>query len=355
MKYLITGGAGFIGSAVIRRILAGGVDHVVNVDKLTYASNLENIPGQSSNPNYRFEQADICDAARIAQILATHQPDAIMHLAAESHVDRSIDGPESFVVTNIVGTYRLLTAALDYFETLAPARKETFRFHHVSTDEVFGSLGPDEAAFSNASPYHPSSPYSASKASADHLAQAWHHTYGLPVVRSNCSNNYGPYQFPEKLIPLAILNALAGEPVAVYGQGENVRDWLFVDDHAQALMTIIAEGRVGQTYLVGGQAERRNIDVVKMICRIMDELCPNAALGSHESLITFVTDRPGHDLRYAIDFSMTQSELGWSPQTKLENGLRQTVKWYLDNKLWWQAIRSERDAGRRLGLKGIKF
>ncbi|MDP6644929.1 MAG: dTDP-glucose 4,6-dehydratase [Rhodospirillales bacterium] len=352
MKYLITGGAGFIGSAVIRHILEHGGDRIVNVDKLTYASNLANIPGQSACSNYQFEQADICDAEHMADILNTHQPDAIMHLAAESHVDRSIDGPENFIETNIVGTYRLLTAALDYFETLASDRKDRFRFHHISTDEVFGSLQPDDPAFSLASPYDPRSPYSASKASADHLVMAWFHTFGLPVVLSNCSNNYGPYQFPEKLIPLTILNALEGAPLPVYGRGENIRDWLYVEDHARALLTIIEQGRIGHTYLVGGDGERRNIDTVKTICQIMDELCPNSASLPHQSLITFVEDRPGHDLRYGIDFSGINSELGWSPQVSLEDGLRRTVAWYLDNKSWWQAIRDGQYGGARLGLKG---
>jgi len=346
MKLIVTGGAGFIGSAVVRRAIAEGLQ-VVNLDALTYSASLDNVASVSTHPDYAFEHADICDAAAVAAIFERHQPDAIMHLAAESHNDRAIDGPIDFVRTNVLGTAVLLEAARRYWMGLPAVRRESFRFHHVSTDEVFGALGED-GAFSEATPYDPNSPYSASKAGADHLVRAWGRTFGLPVVITNCANNYGPFQFPEKLIPLMILNALEGKPLPVYGKGENVRDWIHVDDHAAGLITVATRGRPGQTYLLGGNAERRNIDVVQTICSVMDRLVPGGA--PHARLITYVTDRPGHDFRYAIDCSRIDRELGWRPRETFETGLEKTVRWYLENREWWQAIRSGSYRGERLGL-----
>ncbi|OSQ43871.1 dTDP-glucose 4,6-dehydratase [Marivita geojedonensis] len=345
MKLLVTGGAGFIGSAVVRQAIGQGHE-VVNLDALTYAACLENVAPVVDHPGYSFVQGDIRDAALLETVFAEHQPDAVMHLAAESHVDRSIDGPGAFIDTNVVGTYTLLQAARRYWE--AQGKPEGFRFHHISTDEVFGSLGA-EGQFTEETPYDPRSPYSASKAASDHLVRAWHHTYGLPVVLSNCSNNYGPYHFPEKLIPVVILNALAGKPIPVYGAGENVRDWLFVEDHADALLTVVTKGQVGRSYNIGGENEARNIDLVRMICALMDEMVPDGA--PHDRLITFVTDRPGHDLRYAIDPRRMRGELGWRPSVTLEEGLRRTVRWYLDNRDWWQALQDREGVGQRLGVK----
>lgn len=350
MKILITGGAGFIGSAVVREAVSAGHE-VVNLDKLTYAANLESLTSVVDATGYSFEKADICDGAAVRAILETHQPDAIMHLAAESHVDRSIDGPAAFIQTNIVGTYHLLEASLEYFQGLSQDRRRDFKFHHVSTDEVFGSLGEDDPAFTAETPYRPRSPYSASKAASDHLALSWLHTYGLPVVLSNCSNNYGPYQFPEKLIPLMIIRGHNREPLPVYGNGENIRDWLHVDDHARALLLILEKGRTGETYLVGGDAEYRNIDVVRAICGALDELNGGAA---HAGLITMVDDRPGHDWRYSIDTSAIRDGLGWQPFISFEEGLRSTVEWYLANSGWWEPLLKDRYDGGRLGLDGFK-
>jgi len=347
MKILVTGGAGFIGSAVVRRAVADGLS-VVNVDKLTYAANLANLDSVADSPAYAFEQADICDAGAMARILAAHQPDAVMHLAAESHVDRSIDGPAAFIETNITGTYVLLEAVRAYWRALPQPRRDAFRLHHISTDEVYGTLGPT-GLFTETTPYAPNSPYSASKAASDHLVRAWGETYGLPVLVTNCSNNYGPFHFPEKLIPVTILNALAGKPLPVYGAGENVRDWLYVEDHAVALLTVLRRGRVGETYNIGGNNEARNIDIVRAICAILDDLRPAGA--PHDRLIAFVTDRPGHDFRYAIDASKITAELGWRPSVTLEEGLRRTVVWYLENEPWWRALQSRAGVGERLGLK----
>ena len=342
MKYLITGGAGFIGSAVIRNIIKSTTDSVINVDKLTYAGNLRSLASIESNSRYTFELVDICDPTELMRVFDTHQPDVVMHLAAESHVDRSIDGPAAFIETNIVGTYKLLEVSRDYWKSLPEARKHAFRFHHISTDEVFGDLNGTDDLFTEKTAYAPSSPYSASKASSDHLVRAWHRTYGLPVIVTNCSNNYGPYHFPEKLIPLMILNALGGKPLPVYGKGNQVRDWLYVEDHARALYKVVTEGKIGETYNIGGHNEKQNIEVVKTICSILEELAPikNSKLNiqNYESLITFVKDRPGHDLRYAIDASKIERELGWKPEETFESGLRKTVQWYLDNKDWWQAV-----------------
>ena len=347
MKVLVTGGAGFIGSAVVR-LLAGELDvQVVTVDALTYAGNLASLVPVADRPNHRFVQADIRNSKSIADLFEAEQPDAVMHLAAESHVDRSIDGPAAFVNTNIVGTYTLLEATRAYWSSLSPARKEAFRFHHVSTDEVYGALGP-KGLFTEMTPYQPNSPYSASKAASDHLVRAWHHTYGLPVVTSNCSNNYGPYHFPEKLIPLVILNGLEGRLLPVYGTGENVRDWLYVEDHARALWTVLTKGHLGETYNIGGEAELTNIDVVRAICDLLDELAPAVQL--RQELITFVADRPGHDARYAMDITKISTELGWRPAETFESGLRKTVRWYLENRSWWEDTRSGRYQGQRLGL-----
>jgi dTDP-glucose 4,6-dehydratase len=349
MKILITGAAGFIGSAVYRRALAASDDAIIAVDNLSYAAGFLEATRPRSDGRAVFEKADIRDAAAIQAIFATHQPDTVMHLAAESHVDRSIDGPMDFVTTNVVGTAVMLQAALGYWRGLPPSRAEAFRFLHISTDEVYGSLG-DNGLFTEETPYDPSSPYSASKAGSDHLAAAWHRTFGLPVVITNCSNNYGPYQFPEKLIPLMILNALEGKALPVYGEGTNVRDWLFVEDHADALLLALKRGRLGTKYNVGGNAERRNIDVVSAIIAMVDQLRPNPT-GSRERLITYVKDRPGHDHRYAIDASKIQKELGWGPSVTFEAGLERTVRWYLDNEDWWRPLRAAYD-GRRLGAKG---
>lgn len=342
MKFLVTGGAGFIGSAVVRHIIENTTNSVVNVDKLTYAGNLNSVADVAHDSRYVFEQADICNTETMAALFVKHQPDAVMHLAAESHVDRSIDGPTAFIETNIIGTYTLLEAARNYWKDLPVARKAAFRFHHISTDEVYGDLHGTDDLFTETTPYAPSSPYSASKASSDQLVRAWHRTYGLPVIVTNCSNNYGPYHFPEKLIPLIILNALAGKPLPVYGKGDQVRDWLYVEDHALALYTVVTEGKVSETYNIGGHNEKQNIEVVKNICAILEELAPikNSTLNiqNYESLITFVKDRPGHDLRYAIDSSKIERELGWKSEETFETGLRKTVQWYLDNKHWWQAV-----------------
>ncbi|MGP1395580.1 MAG: dTDP-glucose 4,6-dehydratase [Inquilinaceae bacterium] len=347
-RLLITGGAGFIGSAVVRMVIAETDWTVLNVDKLTYAGNLESIAEVASDPRYRFARQDIGDRTAMARLLADFQPDLVMHLAAESHVDRSIDGPAAFVDTNIVGTFTLLQAALAYWRDLDSTAQARFRFHHVSTDEVFGSLG-EEGLFTEESPYRPNSPYSASKAASDHLVRAWHHTFGLPVVISNCSNNYGPYQFPEKLIPLTVLNALAGEALPVYGTGANVRDWLYVDDHAHALLRIATGGVPGHTYNVGGGEEKTNIDVVRAVCAILDDLRPTSPHRPHAGLIRFVTDRPGHDARYAIDAAKITRDLGWRPRENFATGLRKTVDWYCNNEPWWQRIRSGVYRGERLG------
>jgi dTDP-glucose 4,6-dehydratase len=346
MRVIVTGGAGFIGSALVRHLVLDKGYDVLNVDALTYAGYLPSLRAVEDKPNYRFVHANICDRPAMEQAIASFRPDRIMHLAAESHVDRSITGAADFVQTNVIGTFTLLEAARDYWSALEPAAKQAFRFLHVSTDEVYGSLG-DEGLFTEDTPYDPSSPYSASKASSDHLAKAWQRTYGLPVVVSNCSNNYGPYHFPEKLIPLTILNALAGERLPVYGKGENVRDWLFVEDHARALDIIAERGRIGETYNVGGRNERRNIDVVRRICAVLDALVP--ANRPRDELIEFVTDRPGHDARYAIDATKLESELGWRAREDFDSGIEKTVQWYLDNEWWWRPLR-ERYAGERLGL-----
>jgi dTDP-glucose 4,6-dehydratase len=348
-RFLVTGGAGFIGSAVVRHLIAGTGHEVLVVDKLTYAGNLDNLKPAETDPRYAFLKADIGDPVAMREALAGFRPDVVMHLAAESHVDRSIDGPGAFIQTNVVGTYVLLQAALEYWRALPAAEQAGFRFHHVSTDEVFGSLGAD-GLFSETTPYQPNSPYSASKAASDHLVRAWHHTYGLPVVLSNCSNNYGPYHFPEKLIPLVILNALEGKALPVYGDGGQVRDWLHVEDHARALCLIAETGLPGESYNVGGNAERTNLDVVRAICGLVDRFAPDAAIGPREKLIRFVADRPGHDRRYAIDAGKIARELGWRPQESFESGLEKTVRWYLDNPQWWGRIRSGLYRGERLGL-----
>ena len=347
MRVLITGGAGFIGSAVARLFIAEGRDDILVFDKLTYAGNLDSLAPIASSPRYRFVRGDICDKAAVSRAFADFRPDVVMHLAAESHVDRSIDGPTAFIETNVVGTFVMLDAALEYWRALDKDAAAKFRFMHISTDEVFGTLG-DTGLFREDTPYAPNSPYSASKAGSDHLVRAWRETYGLPTIVTNCSNNYGPYHFPEKLIPLTILNALDGKALPVYGRGENVRDWLYVDDHAAALMLVARTGVVGQSYNVGGRNEMMNIEVVEAICAILDEMRPRAE-GRHRDLITFVVDRPGHDLRYAIDCTKIERELGWKPSETFETGLAKTVRWYLENRPWWQAIRNGKYRGERLG------
>ncbi len=347
---LVTGGAGFIGSAVCRHLIGRGDTRVVNLDKLTYAGNPASLEVIARSPLYHFVEGDIGDARRVADLLHAMRPDAIMHLAAESHVDRSIDGPGAFVETNVVGTFRLLSAALDYWRGLDEAAKAAFRFHHVSTDEVFGDLPFDHGIFTEETPYDPSSPYSASKAASDHFVRAWHATYGLPVVLSNCSNNYGPYHFPEKLIPLVILNALKGKQLPVYGRGANVRDWLYVEDHARALDLVMSRGRVGESYNIGGREERTNLQVVEAICDLLDARVPLAGEDKRRTLITFVADRPGHDRRYAIDPGKIERELGWRAGESFASGLAKTVDWYLGNRWWWEPIRDGRYAGERLGV-----
>ncbi|MEY2991491.1 MAG: dTDP-glucose 4,6-dehydratase [Pseudomonadota bacterium] len=342
---LITGGAGFIGSAVVRLAIARG-HQVINVDALNYAACLDNVASVADHPNYCFEHCDIRDRSGLDRVFATHRPDIVMHLAAESHVDRSIDGPADFIETNIVGTFHMLEAARTYW--IGAGKPDTFRFHHISTDEVFGSLGPS-GQFTETTPYDPRSPYSASKAGSDHLVRAWHETYGLPVVLTNCSNNYGPYHFPEKLIPVIILNALAGKPIPVYGAGENIRDWLYVEDHADALLTVVTAGHIGRSCNIGGENEARNIDIVHKICAILDAKRPTDH--PYADLITFVTDRPGHDMRYAIDPTRIRDELGWRPSVTLDQGLEKTVQWYLDNEAWWKPLQSRDGVGMRLGIK----
>lgn len=344
MKILITGGAGFIGSAVVRHVINNTQNSVINVDKLTYAGNLESLIEVSKSERYFFEQVDVCDRAALDRIFSHYKPDAVMHLAAESHVDRSIDGPAAFIETNIVGTYTLLEAARKYWSQLDEEQKCQFRFHHISTDEVYGDLHGTDNLFTETTPYAPSSPYSASKASSDHLVRAWHRTFGLPTIVTNCSNNYGPYQHSEKLIPLMILNALSGKKLPIYGNGMQIRDWLFVEDHARALYKVVTEGKVGETYNIGGHCEKANIDVVKMICELLEQLAPNKPDGvkNYADLITFVTDRPGHDFRYAIDSNKIQKELGWHPQETFESGLRKTVEWYLANRDWCTTINIKR-------------
>ena len=352
MRILVTGGAGFIGSAVIRHLIANTSHHVANLDKLTYAGNLESLASVSDSPRYRFYQVDICDAATVERVFAEFQPTHVMHLAAESHVDRSIDGPAAFIETNIVGTYTLLEAARRHWSALEPEAKAAFRFHHISTDEVYGDLEGTDDLFLETTPYAPSSPYSASKASSDHLVRAWQRTYGLPTLITNCSNNYGPYHFPEKLIPHMILNALAGKPLPVYGDGAQVRDWLYVEDHARALVTVAAEGRVGETYNIGGHNEKRNIEVVSTLCSLLEELAAEhkpAGVARYEELITYVKDRPGHDVRYAIDASKIEHELGWKPTETFESGIRKTVQWYLENRDWWERVLSGEYQLGRLG------
>jgi len=349
IKILVTGGAGFIGSAVIRHIIKNTEHHVLNIDKLTYAGNLESLISISDNPRYQFSETDICDHAAVEQLFSDFQPDIVMHLAAESHVDRSIDGPAAFITTNIVGTYTLLEVARKYWQNLNEGKKSKFKFHHISTDEVYGDLEGTTDLFTENTAYLPSSPYSASKASSDHLVRAWHRTYGFPVMVTNCSNNYGPYHFPEKLIPLVILNALDGKPLPVYGNGQQIRDWLFVEDHARALYRVATEGVVGETYNIGGHNEKQNIEVIKTICQILDELEPQLNGQSYEKLMTFVKDRPGHDLRYAIDASKIERELGWKPQESFETGIRKTVQWYLDNLEWCRRVQDGSYQRERLG------
>ena len=359
LTILVTGGAGFIGSAVIRHLIHHTDHQVVNLDKLTYAGNLESLADVDASPRYLFTQVDICDREAVDQVFAQHQPDLVMHLAAESHVDRSIDGPAEFIHTNIIGTYNLLEAARKHYNALSDNAKAKFRFHHISTDEVYGDLPhpsddakAKEVLFTEATAYAPSSPYSASKASSDHLVRAWHRTYGLPVVLTNCSNNYGPYHFPEKLIPLVILNALEGKPLPIYGKGDQIRDWLYVEDHARALYTVATQGKLGETYNIGGHNEVSNLDVVRTICTLLDELAPEQKgdKASYAELITFVTDRPGHDRRYAIDASKMKNDLGWQPKETFETGLRKTVQWYLDNRQWCQNVQDGSYQRERLGV-----
>lgn len=354
MVILVTGGAGFIGSAVIRHIIRSTQNRVVNLDKLTYAGNLESLAEVSASDRYSFEQVDICDRAQLDRVFKDYQPGAVMHLAAESHVDRSIDGPSAFIDTNIVGTYTLLEASRGYWRTLTEEKQATFRFHHISTDEVYGDLESPEDLFTESTSYAPSSPYSASKASSDHLVRAWQRTYGLPTLISNCSNNYGPYHFPEKLIPLMILNALEGKPLPVYGKGDQVRDWLYVEDHARALYQVVTQGVVGETYNIGGHNEKRNLEVVRTLCTLLEELAPEKPVGvaRYEDLITYVQDRPGHDKRYAIDAGKIQRELGWTPQESFESGIRKTVEWFLGNRDWWQRVQDGSYQRERLGITG---
>jgi len=349
MQILVTGGAGFIGSAVIRMAIAKGFS-VVNVDSLTYAANLESLKGVSDHANYEFEKCDICDATALKSIFAKYEPDAVMHLAAESHVDRSIDGPGAFIQTNVIGTYNLLQAAKDYYETLSGAKQASFRFHHISTDEVYGDLSADDPAFEETTNYDPSSPYSASKAASDHLVRAWARTYGLPILVTNCSNNYGPYQFPEKLIPVVILKALHGENIPVYGKGDNIRDWLYVDDHADALLTVLQKGVTGETYNIGGNNERTNLELVETLCMLMDKHS-DVSSQDHAKLIRFVTDRPGHDRRYAINASKIENDLDWSPSVSWNDGFEQTLNWYLENEWWWRPLLKAGQFGARLGLE----
>jgi dTDP-glucose 4,6-dehydratase len=351
MKILVTGGAGFIGSAVIRQIICNTNDSVINLDKLTYAGNLESLTDVSGSERYAFEQVDICDRGEVERVFREHQPDAVMHLAAESHVDRSIDGPAAFIETNIVGTYTLLEVARQYWQSLDDSRKTGFRFHHISTDEVYGDLDDPVELFIETTPYAPSSPYSASKASSDHLVRAWSRTYGLPTLITNCSNNYGPYHFPEKLVPLIILSALEGKSLPVYGQGDQVRDWLYVEDHARALYKVVTEGKVGETYNIGGHNEKQNIEVVHALCALLDELRADSPHCPHATLITHVQDRPGHDLRYAIDASKIQRELNWTPIETFESGIRKTVEWYLNNLQWCRRVQDGSYQRERLGVK----
>ncbi len=350
--FLITGGAGFIGSAVVRELIENTDHNVVNVDKLTYAGNLESLASVADDPRYHFIQADICDAEAMAEAFNSHKPDIVMHLAAESHVDRSIDGPAAFMETNIIGTYTLLEAARSYWKAQQetnPEKAKNFRFHHISTDEVYGDLENTDELFTETTSYAPSSPYSASKASSDHLVRAWQRTYGMPTLVTNCSNNYGPYHFPEKLIPLVILNALAGKPLPVYGDGSQIRDWLYVEDHARALILVAQQGGIGETYNIGGHNEKKNLEVVETICDTLQELVPKEA--SYRDQITFVKDRPGHDLRYAIDAAKIERELGWTPRETFETGLRKTVKWYLENETWWKRVQDGSYQGERLGVE----
>jgi dTDP-glucose 4,6-dehydratase len=348
-KILVTGGAGFIGSALVRHLIANSQHQILNLDALTYAGNLSSLAGVEGSNRYQFTQADICDTDKIAEIVKGFAPDIITHLAAESHVDRSIDGPSAFIQTNLVGTFSMLRVALDYWRALSPERQARFRFHQISTDEVFGALG-DEGFFTEETAYDPRSPYSASKAGSDHLVSAWHHTYGLPTLITNCSNNYGPHHFPEKLIPLVIIKCLAGEPLPVYGKGNNVRDWLYVDDHVRALQAVFEGGRVGESYMVGGRSERTNLAVVHTICDTLDRIQPRADGASYRTQITFVSDRPGHDFRYAIDASKLERELGWKPLESFESGMEKTIRWNLENRSWWEAIQSGAYRGERLGL-----